>query len=103
VHVAQDGNEQPVLECDRETDVRRLACHKLSILDPRSKAWVLPQRLRRGSDDGVRVRRARCLALLVGGGHINVARDGELRLLADALGHALSDGLSHAREWLSLL
>src|SRR5207302_7951424 len=102
VGVANDRHEQSVLERDREPDVRRLARHELPTLEARTEPRVLAERLRRRRDDGVRVRRAGCLALLVGHGHVDVARDGELRLLAHALGHALPDGAPHPREGLPL-
>ena len=103
VGVANDRHEQSVLERDREPDVRRIARHELPTLKARTKARVLAERLRRRRDDGVRVRRAGRLALLIGRGHVDVARDGKLRLLAHALGHALPDGAPHPRKRFSFL
>ena len=97
VGVAENRDEQAVLERDREADVRRVARHELSVVDPRPKPRMIAKRLRRGRDDDIGVRGAGRFALRVRLGHIDVARDSELGLLADALGHALADGLAHAR------
>src|SRR5438552_15552040 len=103
VRVAEYGDEQSILERDSEADVRRIARHELAFLDARPKSWVVAERLRRRRDDGVGVRRTGCLALLVGRGHVDVARDGKLRLLAHALGHPLPDGAPHPRKRFSFL
>ena len=103
VRVAKDGDDESVVERDRKTNVRCVARHKLSILDPRAKPRMVAKCRRRSRDDGVGVRRAGGLAPLTGQGHVDIARDGELRLLTDALGHALSDRPPHARERFPLL
>src|SRR5206468_9627555 len=102
IRVADDSDEQSVVERDRETDMCHIARHELAALDPRTKARMVAKRLRRGRDDGVGVRRAGRLALRVGRGHIDIARNGELRLFANALGHALTDGAPHSRQWFPL-